>query len=120
MLCNFRMSAPARDTTESNPARSASTVPGGKYIYFGSEWVRLPYSMFDRVRKIWHHTDANGLIGVIDHQTVWASSFRSLNDPNEVDYGIDLLERILGDYLKSVDAGAASFLKSTMTNGYQQ
>lgn len=40
---------------------------------------------------VWHYTDAAGLIGIIEHHTLWATSSTALNDPLELLHGISIL-----------------------------
>lgn len=92
--------------------------PPGRYMFFVDEpgWVRLPFPHFNRHKTVWHHTDAGGLKGILENKTVWASSFRSLNDSSEVHFGIKVLRKLVRRYLKRVDPESANFLRSIMTN----
>jgi hypothetical protein len=44
---------------------------------------------------LYHYTDANGLKGVFDHQTIWFTSYDHLNDPGEITYGMDITTALL-------------------------
>jgi hypothetical protein len=67
-----------------------------------SRWQRAAASLIERVGKqaasstdarperLYHFTDCEGLIGIFEKRTVWASLATSLNDPSEVRYGLDL------------------------------
>ncbi len=39
---------------------------------------------------LYHYTDGQGLIGIIESGTVWATSLHCLNDPRETEYGLDM------------------------------
>jgi hypothetical protein len=43
---------------------------------------------------VWHHTDANGALGVIDGGAVWATWARYLNDETEVRHGIETIHAV--------------------------
>lgn len=49
--------------------------------------------------KIYHYTDLNGLKGIIETGSLWATHFAFLNDSNELVHGINCLENAL-QYLK--------------------
>jgi len=40
---------------------------------------------------LYHYTDGPGLIGILESQSLWATSIDFLNDPNEVSYGTKLI-----------------------------
>ncbi len=42
---------------------------------------------------LWHYTDAGGLIGIIEHNALWASSTTTLNDSTELRYGLKVLDQ---------------------------
>lgn len=46
------------------------------------------------VREIWHYTDAAGAIGILQSQSLWATSLSSLNDSGEYAYGRSVLDSI--------------------------
>ena len=41
------------------------------------------------VRPLYHYTDADGLKGIVENEEIWLTSVLHLNDPSEVNYGID-------------------------------
>jgi hypothetical protein len=43
---------------------------------------------------IWHYTSADGALGIINGQELWASSVPFLNDSTEIWHGLDLIERV--------------------------
>jgi hypothetical protein len=51
---------------------------------FGPSAVATPPSL------LYHFTDAGGFAGILGSRSLWASRARSLNDPTEVAYGLDL------------------------------
>lgn len=46
-------------------------------------------------RHIFHYTDAQGLLGIIESNTLWAFDIRSMNDEQEYFYGRRLAEKQL-------------------------
>lgn len=49
--------------------------------------------------KIYHYTDLNGLKGIIESGSLWATHFSFLNDSNELTHGMNCLENAL-QYLR--------------------
>ncbi|EJG2383281.1 hypothetical protein HMPREF1144_0490 [Klebsiella sp. OBRC7] len=41
--------------------------------------------------KIYHYTDLNGLKGIIESGSLWATHFSFLNDSNELTHGMNCL-----------------------------
>ncbi len=44
---------------------------------------------------LFHFTDCDGLIGILESRTLWASLANALNDKSELQYGRDLIETLL-------------------------
>jgi hypothetical protein len=40
---------------------------------------------------LYHYTDAKGLLGILDTNEIWATSYRIMNDAREFEYGFDLI-----------------------------
>lgn len=57
--------------------------------------------------RLWHYTDAGGLIGIVRDDVLWASNARFLNDSQEVSYGISTVMETLQQF------DAKQFSKST-------
>lgn len=51
--------------------------------------------------KVWHYTGLGGLRGILQTSSFWASSYRTMNDPGEIEYGLD----VLGEAWRSISAG---------------
>lgn len=62
--------------------------------------------------RVFHYTDAAGLIGMLTSRTIWATDFRFLNDQSELSYTFDLAHRVLHDDYAAPRASAveAAFL----------
>ncbi len=45
--------------------------------------------------KIYHYTDLNGLKGITESGSLWATHFSFLNDSNELIHGMNCLENAL-------------------------
>lgn len=48
-----------------------------------------------REMKIYHYTDLNGLKGIVESNSLWATNFRFLNDAAELEHGVKALESAL-------------------------
>lgn len=48
---------------------------------------------------IWHYTTGTGLIGILQSQSIWASSLRHLNDSSELVYGREAFAAAIGDVI---------------------
>jgi hypothetical protein len=46
---------------------------------------------------LYHYTDADGLKGIITAQQVWFTHFAHLNDPTEMQFGMDVAKRVLAE-----------------------
>src|SRR5687768_2712440 len=65
------------------------------YKRFSTEWVRKQA----RPPKIlYHYTSAAGLQGILDTRRMWATHARFLNDPSELDYGLQLVRQVVTNY----------------------
>lgn len=51
--------------------------------------VPLPTELSRRI--VYHYTNAVGLLGIVEHDELWASSAVALNDLSEMTYGLDVL-----------------------------
>jgi len=47
---------------------------------------------------LWHYTDARGLMGILEHEELWATQTNFLNDSTELAHGIDLATRAMAGY----------------------
>jgi len=78
----------------------------------GETWANLNYNLADKILKesfsneklnkpisdydtIYHYTDLNGLIGILESQTLFSTHINFLNDRKEFQYGLDLIESVL-------------------------
>jgi hypothetical protein len=60
-------------------------------------------SVFDRPkanipRTVYHYTSGEAFLGIITNRKLWLSNAAYLNDPTELEYGIDVVRRALSDY----------------------
>jgi hypothetical protein len=57
--------------------------------------------LFDRrpqlPHTLYHYTTAQGLLGIVEEQKLWATHYAYLNDPSEVEYGRELIMEALKD-----------------------
>jgi hypothetical protein len=56
-------------------------------------WVENKRSMENRPHVIYHFTDIEGMIGIYNERTLWATHASSLNDVTEILYGIDIAKK---------------------------
>lgn len=54
--------------------------------------VKIPRASQSPTDTIWHYTGSAGLLGIIQNNSLWASSPMILNDLSEIDYGEKLLK----------------------------
>lgn len=45
--------------------------------------------------RVYHYTDAGGLLGIVKNKGLWASNVWFMNDAREAEYGLDVIERVL-------------------------
>lgn len=46
------------------------------------------------IDPIWHYTNGAGLLGILGHNVLWASSVLTLNDASEVDFGMGVIDKV--------------------------
>ncbi|MEI9871369.1 DUF2971 domain-containing protein [Enterobacter hormaechei] len=65
--------------------------------------------------SIYHYTDLNGLKGIIENNSFWATNFYFLNDSQEIEHGIKCILSSL-DYLKDdFSERSLKFIRDAMT-----
>jgi hypothetical protein len=47
---------------------------------------------------LWHYTDARGLMGILEHEELWATQTNFLNDSTELAHGIGLATKVVAGY----------------------
>jgi hypothetical protein len=64
----------------------------------------------------WHYTNADGLLGIVNKNELWASSPRVLKDSSELRYGISILKSALEEMevSKEFSAEQVELLKSNI------
>lgn len=60
-------------------------------IYLGAKSTYRPPLPPPYGRVVWHHTSAEGLLGIVEKNRIWASAPVSLNDSSELRYGLDCI-----------------------------
>src|SRR5882724_8885709 len=61
------------------------------------EWVSLHRR---RPRYLYHYTNAQGLLGMLESKRIWATNSRFMNDPTEIGYAIRLVREVMESVLK--------------------
>lgn len=49
------------------------------------------------IDSLFHYTDAGGIIGMVQHKSLWLTNIHYLNDSEEYYYAFDLVKRILDE-----------------------
>jgi hypothetical protein len=62
---------------------------------------------------LYHYTSAEGFLGILAGDAMWASHSRYLNDPSELVYAAQLMEEVIEDRLASSSARTGEMLRST-------
>lgn len=68
------------------------------YELFSTQWLKRQARP---PRILYHYTSAAGLQGILDSERMWATHARFLNDPSELDYGLNLVHEVLAQYRSS-------------------
>lgn len=55
-----------------------------------------------RAGAVWHYTTADGLLGILSSNHLWASAPQVLNDSSEVLYGVELVREVLDELESTV------------------
>jgi hypothetical protein len=78
-----------------------------------AKWWQAKQSAAGMAEKIleplYHYTDAGGLKGIVENQEIWFTSVLHLNDPSEINYGIDAAKQELRELVNQ--SGGNEFLK---------
>lgn len=60
---------------------------------------------------LYHYTDANGLKGIIQNEEIWLTDYKNLNDPSEITYGMEVINKLLREIGESSDRRINLFCK---------
>jgi hypothetical protein len=64
-------------------------------------------------RCLYHYTTADGIVGIVEAQTIWATDARYLNDTSELSYANDVVQDVARELLeRGVGDVAATFLEA--------
>lgn len=64
---------------------------------FIDEWLRIHA---DYPGTLWHYTNAQGLLGILQNNELWFSDASFLNDASEMSYAVELTEKLVAERLK--------------------
>ncbi len=73
--------------------------------------------------KVWHYTREAGMRGILTSNRIWASPASVLNDPSELDYGIQFVRDVWRDRrprLERTDIGAVEFIDRVLGSGWEE
>lgn len=65
-----------------------------------------------RPRYLYHYTNAQGLLGMLQSRRVWATDSRFLNDPTEISYAIRVVREVMSGVLKDDPRGLKALSRS--------
>lgn len=60
---------------------------------------------------LYHYTDSAGLSGIIMNQEIWFTSYKHMNDPSEIAYGMSIALQLLEEIGKKADSQVNLFCK---------
>lgn len=65
---------------------------------------------------VWHYTDGNGFLGILQSSTLYASQVAALNDSKETEYATDLFKDAVKQVMaeKNSDGNAIAFLNAVL------
>lgn len=66
--------------------------------------------------KIYHYTDLNGLKGIIETDSLWATHFSFLNDSNELAHGLKCIENALQYMRDDFSPKTLTFIQQALTH----
>ena len=92
---------PDSDAPPALPLDMVVTGPRVQLVGFDGEMIDLPFSTPLGETRVYHYTNASGLLGIIDSSTVWASSPLGLNDTSELAYGRSVVAAAWSEWDKS-------------------
>ena len=65
------------------------------------QWVSLHRK---RPRYLYHYTNAQGLLGMLQSNRIWATNSRFMNDPTEIGYATRLVREVIESELSQGNA----------------
>jgi hypothetical protein len=78
------------------------------------EWTKRYMYSEDKKNRIdtalYHYTDARGLKGIFESETIWFTDYRHLNDPSELTHGIKMAHDVMNASPFRADAHGREFL----------
>jgi DUF2971 family protein len=80
-----------------------------------SEWIGGILS--DPLPDLFHYTNAEGLKGIVESQTLWASHISFMNDPMEMKYAVNLCRKVLDESTRSSEDSVDELLHATVKTG---
>ena len=66
---------------------------------------------------LFHYTNAEGLKGIVESQTLWASHISFMNDPMEMKYAVNLCRKVLDESIGSSEDAVDELLRATVNTG---
>src|ERR1700733_5026451 len=78
--------------------------------------LAVEMGVFDLQDTVWHYTDGNGFLGILQSGTMFATQVSALNDSKETQYGTDLFKDALKATIaeRADDQQAVAFLETVL------
>lgn len=84
------------------PANNTPEVQQAMKSYLDNYW--LPLHVLEDGDELYHYTNLDGLRGIIGSRAIWCSHVSTLNDPQEVEYGQEIVLEELRNAKEGADA----------------
>ena len=79
------------------------------------EWSEKKSDAEQEANKItntlYHYTNGLGLTGIFDSKSIWFTDYRHLNDPTEIEHGIEITRKVIKDLQKVATEREQRFLE---------
>lgn len=80
------------------------------HIKAADEWVAVPGTQSLENTTVFHYTGASGLLGILQHGCLWASSAAQMNDQSEVLYALDVIREATERRTDKASATVGSYI----------
>jgi len=84
-------------------------------LWSASIVIQFPQRALDRRQHVYHYTTSQGLKGIIESRSLWATGAYYLNDISEIEYGCRLAATVLEE---SLDTTKAVFAKEVLREAH--
>jgi len=81
-----------------------------KYVYFKTNIQGMDF--------LYHYTDLNGILGIFNTKSLWASNAFFLNDSSEISYGLNLSHDLFNNFYQSLKSEKAKNILKNLYDDY--